>query len=117
MSFHCYTPRALQRSASIGGLFVLPDGSRHAIPDHWLAQATLLHCGRLLRLNYTFCTVEVAGQSLDPIFEDASIGKIGSVQAAPPEAVPGSQLWVTSILVIAPSPSPESQFEGEVVNA
>jgi len=117
MLFQCYTPRALLRSASLGGLFGLADGSRHAIPDHWLAQATLLHGGRLLRLNYTFCTVEIAGQGLDPIFEDASIGKIGSVQAAPPEALPGGQLWVTSIIVLAPSPSPESQFEEEVLNA
>jgi hypothetical protein len=117
MSFQCYTPRALLRSASIGGLFGLPDGSRHAVPDHWLAQATLLHVGRLLRLNYTFCTVEIAGQGLDPIFEDASIGKIGAVQVAPPDSMPGGQLWVTSIIVFAPSPSPESQFEGEVVNA
>jgi hypothetical protein len=117
MSFQCYTPRALLRSASLGGLFGLADGSRHAIPDHWLAQATLLHAGNLLRLNYTFCTVEIAGQGLDPIFEDASIGKIGAVQVAPPGSAPGGQLWVTSIIVIAPSPSPESQFEGEVVNA
>jgi hypothetical protein len=107
MSFQCYTPRVSLRSALIGGLFVLADGTRRVVPDHWLVQAELLQGARLLRLSYSFCTIEVAGQCLDPIFEDAGIGKLGAVLAAASETVPNGQLWVSSIVVIAP---PEPHF-------
>jgi hypothetical protein len=113
----CYRTRALLRSASTGGFFRLQDGSRHMIPDHWLAQASLLQGGRLLRLNYTFCIVEIAGEGLEPIFEDAAIGKIGAVQAAPSETEPEELPWVSGILVFSPSASPDSQFEAGVVDA
>jgi len=102
MSFPCYTPRASLRSALIGGIFVSADGTRRVLPDHWLAQAELLDGGRLLRLSYTFCTIEVAGQCLEPIFEDASIGRIGAIQGAPLQGGTRGQLWVTSIVAIAP---------------
>jgi hypothetical protein len=94
-----------------GGLFISADGSQRIVPDHWLTQAELLQGSRLVRLSYTFCTIEVAGQCLDTIFEDASIGKLGAVHAAPPQAAPGGQLWVTSIVVIAPPAPPEAAFE------
>ena len=113
MSFKCYTPRASLRSALIGGLFILADGTRRVISDHWLIQAELLNGGRLLRLTYTFCTVEVAGQCLDPIFEDAGIGKLGAILAAPREAVSNGQLWVTSIVAISPPEASFSAFERE----
>ncbi len=79
MAFQCYTPRASLRSALMGGLFISTDGTRRVIPDHWLNQAELLDGSRLLRLSYSFCTVEVSGEGLDPIFEDASIGKVGAI--------------------------------------
>jgi hypothetical protein len=108
MSFQCYTPRALLRSALTGGMFISADGTRRVIPDHWLSQVELLHGSRLLRLTYSFCTIEVSGESLDPIFEDASIGKLGAIQAASREAVRGAeQLWVTSIIAVPP---PETHF-------
>ena len=107
MVFQCYTPRTSLRSALTGGLFISADGSRRIIPDHWLTQAELLQDGHLLRLSYSFCTIEVSGQCLDPIFEDAGIGRLGAVQAATSETVPRGQLWVTSIVAIA---SPEHPF-------
>ena len=113
MTFQCYIPRASMRSALIGGLFVSADGTRRVVPDHWLAQAELLEGARLLRLSYTFCTIEVAGECLEPIFEDASIGKLGAIRAAPPQAVPGGQLWVTSIVAIAPPEASGLPFERE----
>ena len=113
MPFQCYIPRTSMRSALIGGLFVSADGTRRVVPDHWLTQAELLEGARLLRLSYTFCTIEVAGECLDPIFEDASIGKLGAIQAAPPQAAPGGQLWVTSIVALAPPEASGLPFERE----
>jgi hypothetical protein len=101
MPFQCYIPRASLRSASIGAVFVTPCGVSRLIPDQWLEQAELLERGRLVRLSYTFCTIEVTGQSLDRIFEDAGIGKLGAVQVAPPQEERGTGLWVTSIVLSA----------------
>src|SRR5436309_1583604 len=102
MSFQCYTPRASLRSTLIDSLFVLADGTRRLVPDHRLTQAELLEGAHLLRLSYTFCTIEVAGECIDLIFEDASIGNLGAIRAAPPQAVPSGQLWVTTIIAVAP---------------
>jgi hypothetical protein len=114
MSIQCYIPRASLHSALIGGLFVTADGTRRLIPDHWLLQAELLDEGSLLRLSYTSCTIEVAGQSLKTIFEDASIGKVGAIHEAPPgQEAPHGLLLVTSIFVIAPPEAPALPFGGE----
>jgi len=102
MTYQCYTSRASLRSTMIGGLFISPDGTRHLIPDRLLNQAELLEKSCLLRLSYSFCTIEIAGKCLDIIFEDVSSGKLGAVQAASlPQSVPGEQLWVTNIVTIA----------------
>ncbi len=101
MSLPCYTSRASHSSASIGGLFVLAGGLKRVIPDQWLMQAELLENARLVRLAYTFCTIEVAGQNLDAIFEDATVGKLGAVQTAPNQPAAAGQPWVTSIVVTA----------------
>jgi hypothetical protein len=107
MSFQCYTPRTSLRSALTGGLFISCDGTRRVIPDHCLQQAELLNGSRFLRFSYSCCTIEVSGQGLDPVFEDASIGKLGAIQAVPPGPVPTGQLWVTSIVIV---PLPQSPF-------
>src|SRR5437867_13284533 len=103
MSFQCYTPRASLRSALIGGLFVSADGTRRLVPDHWLHQAELLDGGRLLRLSYSCCTTEVAGQLPKPILEDASIGKLGAIHAAPERPAPHRCLWVPSVTAVPPA--------------
>jgi hypothetical protein len=116
MPFQCYTPRASLRSAMIGGLFISADGARRIVPDQWLTQAELLHGARLLRLSYSFCSIEIAGQCLEPIFEDAGTGKLGAIHVASANAAPGGQLWVTSIIVIV-SESSFSEFDRECSNA
>ena len=111
MSFQCYTSRASLRSTLIGGLFISADGRQRVVPDHCLKQAELLKGARVLRLNYSSCTIEVAGQCLERIFEDASIGRLGTIQAGPPHEAPDTQLWVTSIIMIEPPEAPVSAFE------
>ena len=111
MSLQCYTPRASLRSTMTGGLFISPNGTRRVIPDHWLVQAELLQGSRLLRLTYSFCIVEVAGQCLDPIFEDAGTSKLGAVQAASSQSAPGDQLRVTSIVITPRTTESASSFE------
>src|SRR6266516_5298080 len=117
MSFQFYIPRASMRPALIGGLFVSADGTRRLVPDHWLHQAELLEGARLLRLSYTFCKIEVAGECLDLIFEDTSIGKLGAIHAAPERPAPHGCLWVTSVTAMTPAEAPLEAFERECSNA
>ena len=80
-------------------------------------QAEILEGERLMRLSYTCCTIEVADQLLEPIFEDASIGKLGAIHAAPPQPAPHGLLWVTSVTVMTPAEAPLEAFERECSNA
>ena len=102
MTSQCYLPRSSERSA-IGAVFVTSDGVRRFIPDHLLAEAELSEQGRLLRLLYTCCTVEVAGQRLEVLFEDAIVGRLGTILQAPPASMPRDQPWVSSIMAIVPA--------------
>jgi len=102
MTFQCYVPRSSQQTA-VGAVFVTLDGVRHLIPDHWLSRAELHEKGRLLRLIYTFGTIEVAGQGLEVLFEDAAAGRLGTVSQAPPAASPRVQPWVSSLVALAPN--------------
>jgi hypothetical protein len=98
----CYLPRSLQHTV-VGAVFVTLDGVRHLIPDQWLWRAELHEKGRLLRLIYTFGTIEVAGQGLEVLFEDAAAGRLGIVSQAPPTVVPHGQPWVCSLVSLAPN--------------
>ena len=102
MTFQCYFLRSSQPSV-IGAVFVTADGVRRLIPDHWLAQAELSGHGRLLRLIYSCCTIEVAGQHLETLFQDAMVGRLGMILEGPAVSMPGDQLSVNSILAIAPA--------------
>jgi hypothetical protein len=102
MTFQCYIPRSSQRTP-IGAIFVTAEGVRRMVPDHWLAQAELSAHGRLLRLVYTCCTIEVAGQLLEVLFEDAIVGRLGIICEGPSTPVPRQQLWVSSLMAIAPA--------------
>jgi len=82
MTFQCYLPRSSE-SAAIGAVFVTAGGVRRFIPDHFLAEAELSEQGRLLRLTYTSCTVEVAGQRLAALFDDAIVGRLGTIMQSP----------------------------------
>ena len=102
MTFQCYVPRSLQHT-SIGAVFITLDGVRHLIPDHWLSRAELHESGRMLRLIYTFGTIEVAGQGLEVLFADATAGRLGTVSQAPPAAAPRVHPWVSSLVALAPN--------------
>ena len=117
MSFQCYTPRTSLRANINGGMFILADGTRRFIPDHWLTQAELIKGSCLVRLTYTFCMIEISGQLLDPIFEDATANKLGAVQAAPAPAGTSEQLRVTNIVVMTPAAHSEPSFEQECSDA
>ncbi len=117
MSFQCYTPRTSLRPNINGGMFTLADGSCRFIPDHWLTQAELVKRSSLVRLTYTFCMIEISGQRLDQIFEDATTSRLGAVQATSPSADTSEQLRVTNIVVMAPASQSESSFEREYSDA
>ena len=78
------------------------------ITDHLLTEAELSEQGRLLRLIYTCCTVEVAGQNLEVLFEDAIVGRLGTIIQAPPASMPRDPPWVSSILAIVPAAADSS---------
>ncbi len=113
MPFPCDTPRTSLRPNIAGGLYILADGTRRYIPDHWLTQAELVKGSIMVRLTYTFCMIEISGQRLDPIFEDATTGRLGAVQAALPSADISEQLRVTSIVFTTPAAQPDASFERE----
>ena len=117
MSFRCYISRASLGPALMGGLYVSADGTQRLVPDHWLFQAEVLDGAPLLRLSYSCCTIEVAGQLLQPIFEDASIGKLGAIHVAPATPAPHGRLWVTSVTAMTPAEAPLEVFERERSNA
>lgn len=107
MISQCYLPRPSERSV-VGAVFVTIGGVRRFIPDHLLAEAELSEQGRLLRLTYTCRTVEVAGQHLEMLFEDALVGRLGTILQAPPASLPRDQPWVSSILAIVPAAADSS---------
>ena len=110
MTFKCYIPRTENRAALIGAIFIKHNQDTLFVPDHCLLKAELLSGSRKLRLTYSYCIVDVAGRCLKTIYEDACIGKIGTVSAAPPEeseTAPDNLLCVTSIVV---TPPPEAEY-------
>ena len=109
MTFQCYLPRSSERTA-IGAVFVTAGGVRRLIPDHWLTEVEPSEQGRLLRLIYTCCTVEVAGQRLEVLFEDASAGRLGTILQAPPGSTVRLQPWVSSLVAIVPAAA-DSRFD------
>ena len=72
----CYKPRT---SPYIGGVFISADSSCRVVPDQWLHDATLENSSTLLRLCYSSCTMEIRGRQLTKIFEDASLGRLGTI--------------------------------------
>ena len=95
-----------------GGLFISADGSRRVIPNQFLLQAELSNDATMLRLSYTFCSIEVSGRSLEQIFDDALSGRLGAISALPCDAHSVAP-WVTSIIFKSPEaariPSPEQE--------
>ncbi|MCI0419458.1 MAG: hypothetical protein L0312_09595 [Acidobacteria bacterium] len=102
MTFQCYLPRSSERAVT-GAVFVTIDGSRRFIADDCLAEVELSEQGRLLRLIYTCHTVEVAAQRLEGLFEDAIVGRLGTVLQAPLTSAVRDRPWVSSLVVIVPA--------------
>jgi hypothetical protein len=99
VTFQCTSPGSSQPCA-IGTVFVTADELPRLILDHWLVQAELSEHGRLLRL--ICCAIEVTGQHLETLFQDAWVGRMRVVEG-PAVSMPGDQLWVNRILAIAPA--------------
>lgn len=110
MTSHCYLPRSFE-STVIGAVFVTAGGDRRFLPDRFLMEAELSEQGRLPRLIYACCTLEVVGQRLDTLFEDALVSRLGSVLQAPPSSAPRDQLWVSCIMAIVPAARFEARQE------
>jgi len=77
----CYAPRY---SINIGEIFISANGSCRVIPDQWLHEAMLEGGSNVLRLCYSSCMMEIRGGRLDKVFEDASLGKLGTVEVSVP---------------------------------
>lgn len=109
----CYKPRTAPR---IGGVFIAGDGSSRLIPDQLLHDAKLVNGSELLRLCYSSCAVEISGNRLEKIFDDAAVGKLGTVKAHIPaddeKAVNStSDPFIKSILHVPMSPVAASNLE------
>ena len=105
----CYVSRKSQ--ALIGGIFISADGVRHCIPDHWLSQIELLNDSTLLKLGYSFRTVEISGNDLDTIFDDAIVGKLGMVTVVVADSdIPAGSPCVTSIVHVPLADTPSASF-------
>jgi hypothetical protein len=98
-----YTP---QTSNRVGGIFVSANGKSIVIPNRFLAYAKLVET-TMLRLHYSFGTVEISGERLGNIFHDVSIGKLGTVTVDAPDSEPESTTApaITNIVLI-----PESSY-------
>ncbi len=119
MNFKCYTPRAEHRAALIGGLFIRPNNDSCLVPDHCLVKAELLGGSRKLKLTYSYCIVEVAGRCLDAIYEDACVGKLGTVRVATPEqneSAADDELCVASLVITPPLEAEYRESEQEWIN-
>lgn len=119
MNVKCYTPRAEHRAALIGGLFIRANKDSCLVPDHCLVKAELLSGSRKLKLTYSYCIVEVAGRFLDAIYEDACIGKLGTVRVTSPqenESAPDNELCVASLVITPPLETEYPVSEQEWIN-
>jgi hypothetical protein len=104
-------PYATLTSSRIGGIFVLADGSRRIIPNQFLNQAKLEN-ETLLRLHYSFGTVEITGERLDNIFHDIGIGKLGTVEVDTEyTGTSATAPAITSIIYVPESASAASERE------
>ena len=91
-------------SNSIGGVFVSADGSRRVIPNHLLTQAKL-EDETLLRLHYSYGTVEIVGRRLNTVFRDAATGRLGTVTIDAEDAVRSTTAPIITSIVYIPESS------------
>jgi hypothetical protein len=95
-------PRPSDGSAA-GAIFVTAGGVRCFVPDHWLVEVELSEQGRLLRLTSAGCSVEVAGQRLEGLVEDAIVARLGRLLQTPSMPELPHQPWISSIVAMVPA--------------
>ena len=110
----CYNTRI--GTHFVGGIFTTSDGFRRMIPDDCLNEARLED--NILRLNYSSCAMEISGYRLEKIFDDAAIGKLGTLTVAVPADNPDAAdaaagPFITSIIHIAMTPQTAGDMERE----
>ena len=96
---------------SQGGKFIAHKRFNLFIPDSWLQSAHINENAEILYLHYTTCTVRINGYRLNNIYDDATLGKLGTVIAAPGENTPAMKKaeknfepYITSIIISDMSP-------------
>ena len=104
---NCYETRPGKHY--IGGQFVTNDGSFRMIPDRWIHGAKMEEDGKILRLFYSSCTIEISGLRLKKIYDDTVEGRLGKVIIAdPPDDMNAAETtndpYVTNIIHIAMRP-------------
>ena len=110
----CYSTRIGQHY--VGGIFITSNGFRRMIPDDELKEVKLED--NVLRLIYSSCLMEISGYRLDGIFDDATIGKLGTLTVAVPaddtEAAKATDgPFITSIVYLTMTPEAASDLERE----
>ena len=103
----------------IGGQFVMNDGrdgNYRMIPDRWLHGAKIEEDGKILKLFYSSCTIEISGFRLKKIYEDTVEGRLGKITIANPSddmeaAKAAKEPFVTNIVHIPMNPEAASDLE------
>ncbi len=106
----CYTTRSAFRKQNAGAVFTFLAGQRRWIPDLCVSYAQVSPDASELKLVYSACVVNLYGQHLGSIFEDAMSHQLGEIQeGGVPDGLPKTGLWVTSMEILDPSGSIEDQ--------
>jgi len=64
---------------SIGETIIITDGTRRVLANSYFVNAKLMNESTLLKLYYSYCRVEIAGENLNAIFNDIVAGKMGTI--------------------------------------
>ena len=101
----CYSTRI--GAHYIGGIFITNNGFRRMIPDDQLREVKF--GDNLLRLVYSSCLMEISGYRLENIFNDTTMGKLGTLTAAFPSDDPvaaekTNEPFITSIVYLTMTP-------------
>jgi hypothetical protein len=111
-----YMPHTAARN---GETLIFSDGTCRFLHNHYFAEAKLINDSTLLKLYYSFCRVEIAGERLKAIFNDIAAGRMGTISQnaddndGDDESV--NRPVIKSIVYIAESP--EESFESECSSA
>jgi len=101
-----------------GETFIFPDGTRRFIHHRYFVQAKLMNDETLLKLYYSFCRVEIAGENLNYILTDLVTDRMGTIFIDPEDyGNSPKRVVITSIVYIADAPEEEAESQSEVNHA